>query len=83
MYGSAIYDYDALMSKDLSYYMRLPYTAVLEADSESSGFVASIPLLNRCLTCGDTREEALRNLDDAKRQWLTTALERKVPIPEP
>jgi predicted RNase H-like HicB family nuclease len=35
------------------------------------------------MTHGDSREDALTMLDDAKRLWLETALEAGIPIPEP
>ena len=44
---------------------------------------ASIPQLKGCLTCGDNTIQALSNLEDAKREWLTTALTRGIAIPEP
>ena len=39
------------------------------------GFVASIPELPGCLTFGETREEALARMEDAKRCWLAAVRE--------
>ena len=32
---------------------------------------------------GDTKQEALKMIEDAKRAWITVALKRKITIPEP
>ena len=45
------------------------YRIRLTEDPEG-GFVASIPELPGCLTFGETREEALARMEDAKRCWL-------------
>jgi predicted RNase H-like HicB family nuclease len=50
---------------------------------EDGFWFARIPLLKGCMTHGDSREDALTMLDDAKRLWLETALEAGIPIPEP
>ncbi len=68
--------------KDLVYYQALPYTIELTPDEDSFWF-AEIPLLEGCMTNGDTREDALAMIDDAKTAWLTTTLELGLSIPEP
>ena len=50
------------------------YRIRLTEDPEG-GFVASIPELPGCLTFGETREEALARMEDAKRCWLAAARE--------
>jgi predicted RNase H-like HicB family nuclease len=35
------------------------------------------------MTNGETQADALAMIEDAKRAWLTTALELGLPIPEP
>lgn len=69
-------------TKTLEYYLGLPYTIELTPDVEGYWF-AEIPLLEGCMTNGDSREDALVMIDDAKRAWITTALELGLPIPEP
>ena len=44
---------------------------------------AEIEELPGCITEGDTEEEVLSSLEDAKKAWLEVALERKVSIQEP
>jgi len=39
--------------------------------------------LKGCMTQGDSREDALVMLDEAKELWLETALGEGIPIPEP
>lgn len=67
---------------DLAYYLSLPYTIQLTPDKNGVWF-ASIPLLKGCMTQGDSREDALLMLDEAKALWLETALEENIFIPEP
>ncbi|MBZ0310270.1 MAG: type II toxin-antitoxin system HicB family antitoxin [Anaerolineae bacterium] len=69
-------------NKDLAYYMALPYTLELIPDEDGYWF-ARIPLLEGCMTNGESREDALRMLDDAKQLWLETALQLGKSIPEP
>lgn len=71
------------MEKNLEYYAALPYRIELEKDPDTDGYMASIPLLKGCMTCGDDMFQALENLEDAKKAWIETALERGLAIPEP
>lgn len=68
--------------KGFSYFTALPYRIELHPASEG-GFVAAIPDLPGCITQGDTKEEALQMLEDAKMAWIETALEEGIEIPEP
>lgn len=70
------------MTKDLEYYLSLPYPIELIPDRDGYWF-ARVPLLEGCMTNGETREDTLDMIDDAKRLWLETALEIGKPIPEP
>ena len=47
------------------------------------GFIVSYPDLSGCITCSDTIEGAISNALDAKRAWLTAAIEDGADIPEP
>ena len=69
-------------TKDLSYYMTLPYSILLTPDEEG-GWYASIPLLDGCMTDGETEAEALKMIKDAQHLWLEWALEKGIAIPEP
>lgn len=70
------------MTKSLEDYLKLPYSIELIPDEDGVWF-AQIPLLPGCMTQGDSREDALHMLDEAKMLWLETALEEGIEIPEP
>lgn len=71
-----------MTTKSLDYYLSLPYPIELIPDDDGYWF-ARIPLLKGCMTNGNSREDALVMLDDAKQLWLETALELNMEIPEP
>jgi predicted RNase H-like HicB family nuclease len=50
---------------------------------EDGGYIADIPDLKYCSALGDTEEEALREVLQAKAVWLETAKAKNKPIPEP
>jgi antitoxin HicB len=66
----------------LEYYMSLPYTIELTPDVDGFWF-AEIPLLEGCMTNGENWDDAFEMIQDAKRAWLTTALDMGLSIPEP
>jgi antitoxin HicB len=68
-------------TKDLAYYMALRYRIVL--NPEEDGWSAIIPDLPGCMGAGDTIQEALEMLADAKQSWLTASLEMGLPVQEP
>ena len=52
--------------------------------SEEDGcYVADVPDLRFCSAFGDTPEEALAEVERAKKGWLETARAQGKPIPEP
>ena len=69
--------------RTLEEYMRLPYRMEIIPDTIEGGFTVRFPELPGCLTCADTMEEAVRNAEDCKREWLAAAIEDGTPIPEP
>jgi predicted RNase H-like HicB family nuclease len=50
---------------------------------EDESYVADIPDLRFCSAFGDTPEEALAEVEKAKKAWLATARERGRQPPEP
>ncbi|MCS7032092.1 MAG: type II toxin-antitoxin system HicB family antitoxin [Gloeomargarita sp. SKYG116] len=68
--------------KDLEYYLRLEYPILLVPELEG-GYTALIPALKGCVSVGETKEEALRNLEEARRLWIETAYEYGDEIPLP
>ena len=73
------------MEKNIDYYTGLNYPVTFERISEEDGggFFASISLLPGCMSDGETLEEAYGNIEDAKKEWLVSMLERRMSIPEP
>ena len=73
------------IEKKLEYYAKLPYTVVVEQWDDGNGvyWVARIVELPHCLIHGDTPEEAVKELQDVKLDWLRSNLERGLKIPEP
>lgn len=69
--------------KTIEYYMHLPYRLEIVPDPDEGGFVAYYPELPGCITTGNSLEEAAENAEDAKREWLTAALDSQTPIAEP
>lgn len=73
------------IEKDLEYYAKLPYNIILEVwdDGEGPYWVARIAELPHCLIHGDTPEEAIAEIEEVKRDWIKSNLERGLKIPEP
>lgn len=69
--------------KMLDYYMSSPCHMEIIPDIEEGGFTAKFPDLPGCLTCSETIECLMENAQDAKKAWLTAALEDGIEIAEP
>lgn len=50
---------------------------------EDEGYIADIPDLEHCSAFGKTPEEALAEVNIAKKTWLEAALQQGKPIPPP
>jgi antitoxin HicB len=68
--------------KNISFYLTLPYSIQIQAEAEG-GYFARVEELKGCMTQGESLEEVARNIQDAMKAWLTTALDRGIAIPEP
>ena len=55
----------------------------MQYDPQDEIYVASIPELSGCMAHGETKEEALKEIETAKELWIETALEDGEEIPEP
>lgn len=69
--------------KTLEEYMNLPYRIEIVPDTDEGGYVISFPELPGCITCTDDLNEAAALAEDAKREWLSAAVESGITIPEP
>ncbi len=50
---------------------------------EDGGYIADIPDLDSCAAFGETPEQALKELEAAKKAWLEAARQSGKPIPLP
>jgi antitoxin HicB len=60
--------------KPLEYYLNLQYPITIYPDPEG-GYVAQIKDLPGCLTQGETMEETMANINEARELWIETAYE--------
>jgi len=68
--------------KPLEYYLGLRYPVTLVPEAEG-GYTATINDLPGCVSVGETAEEALSMIEDARRLWLEVAYEHGDDIPLP
>ena len=52
----------------------------IKEDKDEGGYMVSFPELPGCITCGETIESAVKNAEDAKKEWLIAALEEGIKI---
>lgn len=66
------------MKDQIKGYLGLKYQIKLTplSEEDGGGWLAEIPDLKGCLSDGDTIEEALRNIEEAKEAWFVTAIKR-------
>jgi len=73
--------------KNLAYYISLNYKTIIEPipDEGGGGFEAYNPTLGKssCVAVGDTQEEALLELGEARKSLFEFWLEKGLDIPEP
>lgn len=50
---------------------------------EDGGYIADIPDLDSCSAFGDTPEQALAEVEQAKQVWLEAARQAGKPVPPP
>ncbi len=66
----------------LDYYLNLKYPIQLFPEPEG-GFTVLVPDLPGCVSVGETVEEALRNIEEARQLWIESAYEHGDEIPLP
>ena len=57
------------------------YTVLLERESDG-GYVAIVPVLPGCVSQGDNRDEALRNIREAVDLYIEDCIASGDPVPE-
>ena len=67
----------------LDYYLSLKYPMCIYPENEG-GYTAMIPDLDGCMTQGDSLEEAISNIDEARELWIETVYhsgKKNIPLP--
>lgn len=59
------------------------YRVVMYWSEADESFVAEAPELPGCMAHGETREAALRNVQNAIELWIETSRELGEPVPRP
>jgi len=61
------------------------YKVMIEplTEEDGGGYLATVPELPGCMSDGETRAQALANVEDAIATWLHIARKHGDPIPEP
>ncbi|MCY8061614.1 type II toxin-antitoxin system HicB family antitoxin [Bacillus inaquosorum] len=72
------------IEEEASNYLNLDYKVVLYKDKEEGLWIAEHPELLGCKTDGETKEEALGNLEEAKCSWIYSrlAMGQNIPLPQ-
>lgn len=71
------------MTKNLEYYLNLPWSYRFEWSEVDNAYIASIDELKGCSTHGDTIEEASAMIKDALKSYIDCSLSFGDFIPEP
>jgi len=68
--------------KPIEFYLNKVYPFVIYP-AEEGGYVAEIEELSGCMTQGETLDEVVRRIEDARRGWIEVAYEDGMEIPLP
>jgi len=68
-------------NKDLAYYLGLPFR--IEIEEEDGAYFARHPDLPGCAGDGETADEAIRDLKNAREIWTKARLDLGLDVPEP
>ncbi len=63
--------------------MDYPIVIMRLSDEDGGGFLATVPDLVGCASDGQTRAEAVANVESAIEEWIATAKTRGMKIPAP
>lgn len=71
--------------KGIEYYMHLPYSILLhEVEDEGEKYwIAEVPELPGCKSHGSTVEEAVKSVEEAKKDWILDSLKSGEEVPTP
>ena len=72
-----------MKNQSLEYFLNLKYPISIYPEDEG-GYTAMIPDLLGCMTQGETLEEVVINIEEARQLWIETVyLSNKKDIPRP
>ena len=63
--------------------MSIKYELIIYWSEEDQSFVVEVPELPGCMADGETYEQAVANAQQVIGEWIETARELGLPIPEP
>lgn len=71
--------------KGIEHYMQLTYSILLhEVEDEGEKFwIAEVPELPGCRSHGSTVEEAVKSIEEAKKDWISDSLKKGEGVPTP
>lgn len=62
---------------------KLNYPIRIQFDAQDNVYTAEVADLPGCFASGDSVEDAYKNAEEAKNEWMRVALEEGLPIPQP
>jgi predicted RNase H-like HicB family nuclease len=62
--------------------MKLNYEMIIWWSAKDGAYVVDVPELPGCMAHGSTRQEAIKNSEDAIKFWLKTAKDDGLEIPQ-
>ncbi len=76
-------EFDLAYEKELKKEFQIKLNPIKDDDGSETVWAAVIPELPGCVGAGDTPQEALLAVDDARKSWIEVALLEGKTIPEP
>jgi antitoxin HicB len=83
MIKMVIKEFDRVYEKEIKKEFRIKLYPVEEDDGSETVWAAEIPDLPGCVGAGDTPQEALRAVEDARKSWIEIALLEGKEVPTP
>lgn len=59
------------------------YERIIYWSNDDNAFIVEVPELPGCMADGETVEDAIKNSETIIKEWIETALDRGVEVPEP
>ncbi len=59
------------------------YERIIYWSNDDNAFIVEVPELPGCMADGETVEDAIKNSETIIKEWIDTALDRGLEVPEP